>query len=304
VLEARLREQQALRVDEALKRFDAEQKREREEKEALLCQVWEQRTQEAVALTLVEVEAEAEKRKNKQREEVDAARDARIAHETQDFAQRYSGLQEPLDTVSRLIGQGMSLPQRSQASSAITGALMALQGALIDGRESHAELQTLQSLGSSADAFVAKLLHLLPSEVVESSKKPVPTAFQLSRAFQDQLSGFAAAAFVLPVRGLSSEFLSRFTSRVFSFLYVLRVEEVPAAGDPEVRRNLEVLAKAAKFVEQGELREALALMEASLTGECRSRASGWMRDTRHALLLHQAAQALQAKARCLNAVLT
>merc|ERR1712217_590209 len=106
---------------------------------------------------------------------------------------------------------------------------------------------------------VAKFLSLLPTETVESSKNPVPTAPQLSRTFQDQLSDFASGAFVLPARGLITSFFSRLTSNIFGRLYVLKAEDVPPAGDPEVRRNLEVLAKSSKLVQRGELREALAM---------------------------------------------
>merc|ERR1712187_1014299 len=138
------------------------------------------------------------------------------------------------------------------------------------------------------DAFVTSLLRLLPAEAVESSKKPVPTTLQLARSFQEQVSDFSSGAFALPARGgVFMASMSGVVSRIFSRLYVLRQGEVDGAGDPDVRKNLEILTKASKFVERGQVREALAMMEASLTGECRDRASRWMSEARNALLLHQ-----------------
>jgi len=301
--EAELRERSTARMNEALEHFASEQTRSFEEKKALLEAYWKEHTEQAKEAAVAEVMQEAEKRSEEMRREVLAQRHAVLANEREEFAQRRAALEEPLRLLEGLIGKGMTLQQRSQASTALAGALLALQGALFEGRSLYTELRVLQGAGAT-DAFVARLLSLLPAETVNFSKTPVPTAIELTHSFRGQLRDFSAAAFAPPVSGEFSQFFGSLASYTFSRLYVLKAQDVPATGDSEVRKNLEVLSKAAKFVEQGELREALAAMEASLTGQCRERAKGWMAEARNALLLHQASRALQAKARCLNAVLS
>merc|ERR1712070_1022102 len=97
---------------------------------ALLESVWRERTEEACNAAVMEVQAEAEKRGEEQRREAEARREARLTQAHEDFASRREALKEPLKQLESLIGKGMTLQQRSQASASLAGALLALQGAL------------------------------------------------------------------------------------------------------------------------------------------------------------------------------
>merc|ERR1712039_7975 len=99
---------------------------------------------------------------------------------------------------------------------------------------------------------------------------------------------------------------SEIAGRLFGLLYVLKADtgasNSSTSSDNVAEYNLATLSRAASHVERGDLRSAVVALEA-LQGECRSRATSWIADARHALLLQQGARAVVAKARCLNALL-
>lgn len=222
--------------------------------------------------------------------------------------QRVGGLQAPVREVDELVSLGQSAPQRSKFSHEFAAALLALQGALTDGRSGRmAALRALRQAGDGQDAaLVSQLLASLPAGADTEGSCAVLTDPQLRRSFGDQLGAFKAAALAPPRGGLLSHLAAGAAGAVLAKLYALPSappsSPVATGSMTEAERNLATLARAAPLVESGDLRGALAALEA-LTGPCRARAAAWVEEVRHALLVRQAVRAMQAKAQCANAVL-
>eukprot|EP00434_Breviolum_minutum_P019937 symbB.v1.2.017592.t1/scaffold1330.1/size125110/10 len=126
----------------------------------------------------------------------------------------------------------------------------------------------------------------------------------LKRSFGSMLQQLAAVALSPPSDGLLGRLVSGFLGRSLARLYELKfvAEEGPAASDAatETAQNLATLTRAAKCMEANDFSGAVTALE-GLTGDCQRMASSWLQSTRRALLWQQTFEALQAKARCLNA---
>eukprot|EP00929_Paragymnodinium_shiwhaense_P083353 TRINITY_DN44375_c0_g3_i1.p1 TRINITY_DN44375_c0_g3~~TRINITY_DN44375_c0_g3_i1.p1 ORF type:complete len:773 (+),score=193.06 TRINITY_DN44375_c0_g3_i1:72-2390(+) len=142
------------------------------------------------------------------------------------------------------------------------------------------------------------------------SESAAVNSHQLQSRFRSELTDFVGAAFAMPSQCMLSGVVGSAVQSVFAKLYVVQGVQPPgdlpssSTADKEsesTRRNLRVLSDASRLVERGDFAEALAKMEASLTGACRLRATPWMQEARQWLLLKQTALAAEARSRCLLA---
>lgn len=225
----------------------------------------------------------------------------------EELQERLNSLQQPLFELDRL--SEVHLPHwRLQSSIAMSKALEALKGALLEGREATEELQTMLMVGNRADRFTSQVLSLLPAGILEWCQQPVPTDLQLKLEFKAQLPHWVEAAFTPREDDEFSERLGR----LFGRFYALSASgtttlEVPVGEPPPqlnpLKRNLEALAQASRFVEVDDFRSAARLLEVSLTGRCRASSTKWVHDARNMLLLRQASWLLQARSCLIKATL-
>lgn len=306
VAEARLLTVCSDRMDEVLEHFFQEKEQSTSERKSALEEVARRRTQEAVGAGKAQVAGEEESKREALRAEAEREVDGRIHQSREDTQQRITALATPLGVLEEVTQSGRGLQQRSQASNALSSALLALETALLGGRPSGVELAALQEAGGAADGFVPQILAQVPAETMARSSAPVPTEPQLQRSFQDQLGRLTAAALMPPPAGLLGSIGSKLVGRLLGSAYLLRAAEwnpdSPESPTKAAQHNLVALSRAAALAEGGDLRATLEAL-GELTGECRVQAQAWAEDARHALLLRQAARAVQAKACCLNAAL-
>eukprot|EP00930_Biecheleria_cincta_P033719 TRINITY_DN23358_c0_g1_i1.p1 TRINITY_DN23358_c0_g1~~TRINITY_DN23358_c0_g1_i1.p1 ORF type:complete len:834 (+),score=251.05 TRINITY_DN23358_c0_g1_i1:53-2554(+) len=252
------------------------------------------------------------------------------------LAQLSAGVLAALDGLRQ---DGRSPEQRVAATNGLTSALLSFgSSAELEsahgGLEDNAALKAAASSGLGADAFTERLAAHLPEATVQRSQRPLPAWQDLSLSFRAQLPSFVAAAFEPPQSTeMAGGIAAQIAGRVFAWLYRLRAVQEELASEAAIaaqvggrtpafsssssnsgvaataqpadlrQQNLRTLAWASGLVERGELREALEMLEGSLSGRCRLQAEKWMLEARHALLLRQAAQAALARNMCLNASL-
>ena len=176
-----------------------------------------------------------------------------------------------------------------------------------------ATLAFQDSFKAGSDGFVSSVAAHLASNLGEKATgSRTPTVEELQHSFHHTLPDLIAAAFEPePAHGLFGSLLGKFFGR----LYRLRADEellsiqnaleaklgeVPMDEGRVVQKNLRTLAEALRFIDLGDFRSALNTLESRLAGPCRSRAEGWIRSAREALLLRQASEAFQARTRCLS----
>lgn len=230
---------------------------------------------------------------------------------TNDMEDKVNVLQDPLQTLEQLREKKQTPVAQSQSSISVSSALVALQGALGEGREVYEELSVLREIGDDVDRFISEVLNFVPGEVVDWSHGPVPTEPQLKEEFMRNFQVCITEAFKPTQFG----FWSTVVGMTFAKLYNIvdagcatldsfaRVNEDRAVTSVHLQRNLEALSLAHHHIVNGNLPAALQLLEDKLTGNCRERAADWMLQTRNALVLQQAARVVQAKVRCINRML-
>lgn len=265
-----------------------------------------QRQEEASAETVAKLSLEVDSQLEALKQEAERALAGCVLDEREHVGHRIMSLAVPFARLESLGQTGQSLRQRSQASNALLAALQSLDRALIEERHPTSELAVLRDLGA-ADAFVQRILDHVPEETLARSGSPVLTVPQLRDNFSERVRPLAVAALAPPAEGLFGKVGAALVGRLLGSLYVLPAAEndpgIPIDSPSAVaQQNLVALSRAAAFIEQGELRNALAALQ-GLTGECSTRAADWVREARDALLLQQAARVAQARARCLNAAL-
>lgn len=293
------------RVEETVSAFRQEMGRlDGQARSELAMALWA-RAEEEVLQGTAEVNVQAASRRQAWGEAAAEAMAEGVSRERAGAEQRLGELHAPLNAINELVQSGQSLQHRSQAFQKLSKALLALEGAMVEGRAPARELQALREAGGEG-SFVAQILGQLPKDAVARMKEPVPSEPQLRRSFAEQLNDFKAAALTPPSEGIVGGLWAAAVGRLLGRLYSLKgpADSPKSAGTPSeaARANLAALAKANQYLENGALLPALSSLEA-LTGGCRARAESWMAGARQALLLQQAARAVQAKARCLNAVL-
>jgi len=298
----RLTEACSMRVHEALGRFVSEKDGAASQQQVALEAEYQQHTDRTVEEANARVADQEQVQSDALRQNTEIVLARQLEEASEDISHRVGNLVKPVDHLRELLQAGHTLQQRSQASNALSTALLALEGALVEGRASGGELKALQRAGTAADGFVPRLLSCVPPETMVRSCAPLPTEPHLCRRFCDQLNGFMASALAPSTENI----VGRLLGRVLGSMYVLRAAEASssslAPAAVAAQQNLLVLQQAAVLVERGDVRGALATMEA-LTGNCRARALSWIEDARHTLLVQQAARAVQARARCMNATL-
>eukprot|EP00747_Dinoflagellata_sp_TGD_P096781 gnl/TRDRNA2_/TRDRNA2_166935_c2_seq1.p1 gnl/TRDRNA2_/TRDRNA2_166935_c2~~gnl/TRDRNA2_/TRDRNA2_166935_c2_seq1.p1 ORF type:complete len:440 (-),score=124.86 gnl/TRDRNA2_/TRDRNA2_166935_c2_seq1:91-1272(-) len=290
--------------EQAVAQLAQEKARCQSEKKAAMQEAVQLRIDAETAEVRALAAAEVEKRVAQMREEAHADRESRVAALSEEIAGRLAGLREPLMAAEEVFAKAQSLE-----GNTLSRELLALGDALVDGRPSHRQLCAVRAAGGS-DGFVKRVLAKLPEEAFQDSAstrgRPSPSEPQLLRGFNDQIDSLVAVALAPPARSALGSMVSALLGRLFGCLYVARSPDeqpkgfVASPGSPTeaAQRNLEALAEARQLVGSGDLRGALFAVEGSLTGECRNRASAWIASARHALILQQAARALQAKASC------
>jgi len=291
-----------MRVHEALGRFVSEKDGAASQQQVALEAEYQQHTDRTVEEANARVADQEQVQSDALRQNTEIVLARQLEEASEDISHRVGNLVKPVDHLRELLQAGHTLQQRSQASNALSTALLALEGALVEGRASGGELKALQRAGTAADGFVPRLLSCVPPETMVRSCAPLPTEPHLCRRFCDQLNGFMASALAPSTENI----VGRLLGRVLGSMYVLRAAEASssslAPAAVAAQQNLLVLQQAAVLVERGDVRGALATMEA-LTGNCRARALSWIEDARHTLLVQQAARAVQARAHCMHATL-
>jgi len=305
------------RVERSLEQYTRDRDRLLRERTAAMELAQEAETERELAAMRERIAAEAEEEVRELRELASADKERRLAEERSRLERRLASVLVPVVAIEEIVEKGQSVGQRAVASSSLASATLRVADALVAGNDVQAELLSMQEACRS-DSFVSRILALLPGETKDWSRGLVPTEPQLQLTFEAQLSDFVAAAFAPPTPSvehttLLTGLLSRFHARAFASLYVLSASEAP---EPEIvscpvaktptektHQNLQVLARASRLVKQGDLRDALVVLDEMLSGVCRERAADWMQDARNTLLLQQTSRVLQAQARCLNATL-
>lgn len=305
-LEPKFREVCAERQGEAMSRFRDNLAGTLAADRAALQEEWERRTQDEVVTVRRAILADAQAECERMRQEVGHVAEVRFVQENAGFSRRIAGVSDSLQELDTVVGAGKGSQQRSEASSTLASALMLFVGALVEGKPSGLALAALKVAG---DDFVTSTLRRLPSATVEMSHGALPTEPEMRRRFKEQLNTLVAAAFAPPVGSSISEYLAVPVGWLFGSFYKLRMEEkfpTDFVGTPTegLLRTLNTLASASLQVDRGQLAAALEILEAELpAGPCRASAESWMKETRHTLLLQQAARAAQARARCLGLAL-
>lgn len=159
--------------------------------------------------------------------------------------------------------------------------------------------EALRALQGETSGFVATLLKDLQVEDAALS------AIEIRRSFSSLLAQLAAVALAPPAESLLERLVSRSLGNTLAKLYELSTFAAPPEAEvseksSDVERNLATLTLAAKRLEVNDFAGAVTALE-GLTGDCQRRAGSWLRSARQGLLWQQTFEALQAKARCLNA---
>jgi len=221
-----------------------------------------------------------------------------LAAEREGFEKRIEGMRDPASAVSELATFGLSVQQRSRTSYALASALESARAALAEGR-----------VPAPSGGLPLLLTSLVPPEqTVAPRGEPLPAEAMLRRAFSQQLSSWEAVALSQPRpgAGLWDHLWASASAPLLQRLHLVGVPMRWLAEGPSVEaaeQNLAALSAAAHLVERGDLRGALAAMEA-LKGACRAGAAAWMQEVRNALLLQQIMVAAQAQAKSMSAALS
>jgi len=222
-----------------------------------------------------------------------------LVAEREGFEKRVEGMRDPASAVSELATFGLSVQQRSRTSYALASALESARAALAEGRVP----------APSSGGLPLLLTSLVPPEqTVAPSGEPLPAEAMLRRAFSQQLSSWEAVALSQPRpgAGLWDHLWASASAPLLQRLHLVGVPMRWLTEGPSVEaaeQNLAALSAAAHLVERGDLRGALAAMEA-LKGACRAGAAAWMQEVRNALLLQQIMVAAQAQAKSMSAALS
>jgi len=296
VTEQELQESSAQREELAHKNLNQEYDLVDQAKAAKLTEIYNARTEEAKAQLMKKSQDVTEVLLESERN-VAALRDAVfVQDQALDLNSRLTSLDAPVDDIRSLDERGISYKQRAAATVVASAAAVASTHGAVPSDDL-----------TASDIFASRLLRALPEETARRGK--VQAVDELRKDFDSQLHGMVAAAFSLPYGGFLSWAMSTAVGRTFASIYIVRGGSAsggvpPGVGENDVvRRNLGALSRAARHLERGELSGAVGELDAELTGLCRGRAAAWMQEARHALLVQQAARALQARARCLNATL-
>mmetsp|Transcript_22634 Transcript_22634/g.40902 ORF Transcript_22634/g.40902 Transcript_22634/m.40902 type:complete len:747 (+) Transcript_22634:53-2293(+) len=231
---------------------------------------------------------------------------ASVASLSEELRNRLDALQNPWMQLEAVREAGQSPQQRSQVNTSLAALLLTLEAAVREGRSPAEELTAMRQVTSMTDGFLPRLLETLPADV--ASRDPIRIEPELRRSFAEHLNELASAALAPPSDGgLLARVGANLAGHILARLYTLKPASVPEAAShgastEAARLNLASLAKAAERVDCGDIRGALAAMEA-LTGQCKLQSSRWVAEARRALLLQQTLRAVQAKARCLNSAM-
>lgn len=272
---------------------------DREALEASLQEHHRQVLQETVAKAEIDAANEGEAKMTEIRrqamEELESERDSHL--------HAVRNLRGMLEATENALSKEDNVKRRAHANTQLSAALLGLESALQAGRCPANEFEHLKKVAAEADAFSAALLQQLPETCIELTKKRIPTEPRLQSSFQDTLDELVAAAFVPQNSGLFGQLVGR----LFKTFYVLERDPeamphvTPDQDKPtDVQQNLAALSRAAYQVDQGELLKAIAIIEASLVGNCRGCAVSWLTEAKAAMTLRQVITAVKAQAQCLN----
>lgn len=255
---------------------------------------------------------------------------------SEELKMRLQSLGVPLASFTNLLEVGGIPRQRSQASRDLSASLLATFAS--KGEAGRLDTQRATRIAMATDELAFRTLGQLPPDAVGGlGSETMPTETELGHRFTGQLENLVATAFVPsgdtgePL-GLVSAITSGLYGKLLSKLYMLNACASVESKDGEeessyldsfkmflwpsdadesttdltkseatVRTNLKALAQAKKHIEGGNVTDALSILEADLSGECRAHALPWMEETRRTLLVRQAMRAVSAKAACLNA---
>lgn len=260
-----------------------------------LWQRQQQRAREESAKYVRDLTSEAQRRFATEREAKleDLRQDLGIAlasicqEDAQETQKRLGMMQGPLET--------LEAARRESTHQGKVSLSAKLLGAAEEPQEA------LRSLQGEPSGFVATLLKDLQVEDAALN------ALEIRRSFSSLLVQLAAVALAPPAESLLGRLVSRSLGQTLAKLYEVSSFPAPPEGDTvspraagDVERNLATLTLAAKRLEVNDFVGAVTALE-GLTGECQRRAGGWLRSARQSLLWQQTIEALQAKARCLNA---
>lgn len=323
VAQAELHARASGRMEESLQRLNAAKDEAEQHHREALERHFAEKTEQSVKDALAQVAAHKQEQKTRMREEAQAALEKKLIEERKFFQSRLAALRVPLAHMDELVSGASSPEKRAHTSSALAAALLSLDHALVEGRASGKDIEGLIAAcvairSSSGDGFPARVAESLPGAIKNAGL--MLTEPQLQQSFRDQVRGFTAAAFAPPPAADGDEhklemWLRQLAGKAAGKLYWYTGIAVESGGGgkshhhldpaaPPTRRMADALHEADRLVAAGSLKQALALLEDRLSGECRKQAEqGWMRTARNALLVHQSVQAMQAKVRCLNSVL-
>jgi len=300
----------ARRADRTLRHFSEERTLVDQAHRSKITELHRQRKEAAIREGVTRVKEDACASVENFRREARGVIDADIAATREEIHKQLLGLQGHLADLAVIDTHGLSSKHVAAAAARVAGA--AATG------DSTTLLQ--EYANATADGFAARLLACVAGETAQRHRRTesAPGLRDVQCSFDGELGNFVAAAFAMPGgEGILNKFVSHAVGCIFSKLYVpggyLPCAQQPPAsgadgkneeGTPEaVRQNLAALSFAARLIKRGNVRGALEELDTQLTGACRRQAAAWMDEARHAVLVVQATNALQARARCLNAAL-
>lgn len=231
--------------------------------------------------------------------DVQSTMEERIALAQDDFDFSRTAMNNTIEEFRVLAEELRMVRSLADSRRSVLEALVKLETAQVQGRRPSKEILSAVSIEDSDGRPFS-----LPASILDEAKS-VPTNAQIAEKFELQLQHLVAAAFSPPASSLSSSFLSHCIGRFFASLYDIHLgaAQFSVAGDlsRETAVNLKALQSAAQHVKHGDVGDALALLDQSLTGPCRAQASGWMSEARRAIELCQLRLAVQARLGCLVA---
>merc|ERR1719195_607347 len=165
-VETRLTEACVARVHEGLDRFLREKDVAASQRKAALEAEFNWHTDKVVAEANAQVADEEHAQSEVLRQNAEHALATQLEEVSEDISYRVGNLVKPVEQLNELLQDGQTLQQRSQASNALSTALLALEGALVEGRASGSELMALQRAGAAVDGFVPRLLSWVPPDTM------------------------------------------------------------------------------------------------------------------------------------------